>query len=247
MAGSREWHPVIGSTQARAIELAQQGTPEGTVVVAARQTAGRGRVDHRWESPEGGLYLSVILAAPESPPTLLPLAVGLFLAEAIEQRYRITLVIKWPNDLLREEAERTRRKLAGVLVDRVATPRSGAAVVIGIGINVALDSTRYPAPLRDHVAAIAEGDAGAPDLAEVERLAIDAARNAISAVRDPDQIDFVRSGCRRRLFGVGRIARVDGREVGRIEGLADDGALLVDLRGERVAIRAGDLRVEDPP
>ncbi|MBC7318804.1 biotin--[acetyl-CoA-carboxylase] ligase [Candidatus Bipolaricaulota bacterium] len=93
--------------------------PCGALVLAERQTFGRGRHGRRWESPPGNLYFSVLL---EDTDNLLPLRAGLALAEAAEVG-----VLKWPNDLLAPDG----RKLAGILVEA-----QGKRVFLGVGINV---------------------------------------------------------------------------------------------------------------
>ncbi len=246
MTVAREWHEEIDSTQDRALELARTGADEGTRVVAARQRQGRGRLDHRWESPDGGVYLSIVLAAPREAAGLLPLGIGAGLADALRDRYSVPLALKWPNDLLVVDGRGPSRKLSGILIDQVASPRLGSAAVAGIGVNVTTDTSPWPTELRRRVATLAEYVAPPPALAEVEEIMVDAALGAAEAVRDPGRLDELRARCRRLLYGVGRRAEVDGHPVGRIRALGDDGALWVEDEGRRVAIRAGDLRVEEP-
>jgi BirA family biotin operon repressor/biotin-[acetyl-CoA-carboxylase] ligase len=107
--------------------LATARVPEGAVVVADRQTRGRGRLGRAWLSPHGGLWCSVLLR-PEAPaqPALLSLAVGVAVAEALEVFAGVPLGLKWPNDVVVD-----RGKLAGILLESV-----GGAVVAGIGINL---------------------------------------------------------------------------------------------------------------
>ncbi len=98
--GPRELYDTLPSTQDRALSLARAGAPEGTRVIARRQTHGRGRLARSWESPEGGLYCSILLSRPSDHPGLLPLTVGARLASALRKEYAVPLVLKWPNDLL---------------------------------------------------------------------------------------------------------------------------------------------------
>ncbi len=247
MHETREWYEELPSTQDRAIALARAGAGEGTRVVARRQRHGRGRLDHTWESPDGGLYLSMILAAPESHAGLLPLAVGTVLAESLGRQFALPLRVKWPNDLLLVDGGRPSRKLAGILVDRVASPRLGSAAVVGVGVNVVTDIGRLPAEIRDRVAVLSRSVHPPPSPDAVEPLVVDAVLEAGRAVRDPAQLPVLRARCRAVLFGVGRPARVDERPVGTILALWDEGELWVEDRGERMAIRAGDLRVEEAP
>jgi BirA family transcriptional regulator, biotin operon repressor / biotin---[acetyl-CoA-carboxylase] ligase len=121
---------LTGSTNAAMIALATGGAPEGTWLRAEQQTGGRGRMGRSWVSPPGNLYASTIVRLqPHDPaaPTL-ALVAAVALAETV-QAYApgVVAVIKWPNDLLIEGA-----KLAGILLER-----TGDAVVVGIGVNLA--------------------------------------------------------------------------------------------------------------
>ena len=128
----------IGSTMDRARELAYKGAPEGTLVIAAEQTEGRGRLDRSWLSPVGSLSLSLLLyPAPEKMPYLTILA-GLAAAEAIEAVSGLKADLKWPNDVLVNE-----KKIAGILVES-GVARGRVFAVIGIGVNVNLAMASCP-------------------------------------------------------------------------------------------------------
>lgn len=245
MTGAREWYEEVPSTQDRALELARAGADEGTRVVARRQTAGRGRLDHRWESPGGGLHLSIILAAPDPADAFLPLALGASLVDALGQGAALPLGLKWPNDVLAVPPGAPSRKLAGVLVERVRSPRLGSAAVVGIGVNIAVDPSDYPPELRSRIVGLAELVSPPPAVDEVERTVVDAALRTASEVRTSEGRARILTRVRRLLWGVGRPAEVDGRPVGRIVGVGDEGELWVERDAERVPIRAGDLRVEE--
>jgi len=117
--GPLEWHGEIGSTSDRVKDLARGGAPEWTVVAADHQTSGRGRGGRTWASPPGGLYLSVLLRPRAVPLTLLPLAAGVAVAEAVAS-LGVAVELKWPNDVLASG-----RKLAGILAE---SSSSGGAV-----------------------------------------------------------------------------------------------------------------------
>jgi BirA family biotin operon repressor/biotin-[acetyl-CoA-carboxylase] ligase len=122
------------STNARARDLALAGAPHGTLVTATEQTAGRGRQGRTWTAPPGrALLMSLVL---RDPPTLVPLAAAVAVAEVCGDRARI----KWPNDVLLDE-----RKAAGILVE--GRPFEGWAV-LGIGLNVAVRDGDFPPELR---------------------------------------------------------------------------------------------------
>lgn len=126
----------VTSTMDVAHELAEEGKPEGTLVWSLRQTKGRGRLGRVWESPEGGLYLSLIVR-PERPAADVPqlsLIAGLAVGETIRECALISPRVRWPNDVLVSG-----KKIAGVL-----TEAKNGVVVIGIGINVSTDPAHLP-------------------------------------------------------------------------------------------------------
>ena len=125
--GGRIGRPVyafqhVGSTMDVAHELAAVGAGEGTLVWAIRQEQGRGRLGRTWASPEGGLYISMLLR-PTRPPTELPqlsLVAGLAAAQAIQEHAKLFPAIRWPNDLLING-----KKVGGILVEASSSVRSG--------------------------------------------------------------------------------------------------------------------------
>ncbi|MGD0718880.1 MAG: biotin--[acetyl-CoA-carboxylase] ligase [Thermoplasmata archaeon] len=243
--GSREVYATLPSTQDRAIELARAGAPDGTCVVARHQSAGRGRRDHTWESPIGGLYLSLIVRAPEAHRSLVSLAIGAGLHEAIAHHFGVATALKWPNDLLIRTPAGPPRKLSGIVIDEVASPSLGTVDVAGIGVNVRLDREQMSAPLRAPTASLGDFIDPPPPLEEVEEVAASA---AIRSVRQLDTAAGARSAlsrCRAVLYGVGRRAWIDGVPSGIIQGIGDEGELVVAHGSARFAIRAGDLRVEE--
>jgi BirA family biotin operon repressor/biotin-[acetyl-CoA-carboxylase] ligase len=137
--------PLTDSTNDDAKRLAADGAPEGTVVVAERQTAGRGRLGRTWDSPEGlGLYLSVLLRPVETAPLLgrYSIATAVATCEACRRLAGKRVVLKWPNDVLAGGA-----KVAGILAE-LRQGRSGAELVLGIGINVNQRSQDFPPDVR---------------------------------------------------------------------------------------------------
>uniref|UniRef100_A0A7V0Z623 biotin--[biotin carboxyl-carrier protein] ligase n=1 Tax=candidate division WOR-3 bacterium TaxID=2052148 RepID=A0A7V0Z623_UNCW3 len=113
---------------------------EGMVVLADTQTAGKGRHDRHWYSPDGGVYLSVILFTDK--PLLIPILSGVAICDTFYTNYNILLGIKWPNDILLNK-----KKVGGVLVEIVEP-----AVIVGIGIN--LNITEFPEELKQTASSI---------------------------------------------------------------------------------------------
>jgi len=130
------------STNALVIERARAGAPEGLVVVAEHQTAGRGRLDRTWETPaRSGLTFSALLrpTAPIQAWPWLPLLAGYAVGKALRAA-GFDASVKWPNDVLLEG-----RKVAGILVERVDTD-GGPAAILGIGLNVTMTAEELPVP-----------------------------------------------------------------------------------------------------
>jgi BirA family biotin operon repressor/biotin-[acetyl-CoA-carboxylase] ligase len=152
-----EWHDEIGSTNARATELAAQGAEEITVVAADVQHAGRGRLGRAWSAPPGtSLMLSLVLRPPlpAARLPLLPLLTGVTLVEVADRVLPgATVALKWPNDVLLGSAEPVAglRKTAGILAES-----AGGAVVVGMGINVDWRGVHRPPELADRATSLAE-------------------------------------------------------------------------------------------
>lgn len=133
----------VDSTNNIAKTLAIDGEPEGTVVTALRQSGGRGRTGRSWESPAGGLYLSIILR-PELPAqdlTLLTVLSCLPVAQAIEEVCKVVPRIKWPNDVRVDG-----RKVAGILTEVCYRGGEPRFMVLGIGINLNTEQSALSVP-----------------------------------------------------------------------------------------------------
>ena len=256
------WLAETGSSNADVMTLARDGAPEGVVVVADHQSAGRGRRTRPWVAPAGGsLLLSVLLRPPAAVAGTVTMATAVALGEAVERVAGVAPGLKWPNDLVLPGSGD--RKLAGILAEadwpagstvsggwRQPAAHERAVVVVGVGLNVS-----WPEP--------SAGDAGAEELVAVADAAV--ALNWVGA--DVDRVDvlvaflrrlderygeLVGSGSaaviaegRRRSATLGRRVRVDlGSD--DVEGTAidvtADGHLVVEtLGGDRRTIAVGDV------
>lgn len=129
-------YEVTDSTNIRAKEHFLQGASHGTLIVADRQTNGKGRRGREWTSPKGDVYMSLLLK-PEFLPehaSMITLVMAVSLAKSLEQIYEIEahdLQIKWPNDLVLNK-----KKIAGILTEMSADITSIHYVIIGVGINM---------------------------------------------------------------------------------------------------------------
>jgi len=136
----------IDSTQNQALKMAHDPANNGTVIVASKQTGGRGRSGRKWISPKGGIWISIILQPKFdiSVTTLFPIASSLALAVAIEKVYHITPELKWPNDLTIKG-----KKIAGMLVDVSLESNKIESLVLGVGINFNVNVKEIEKTLKD--------------------------------------------------------------------------------------------------
>lgn len=217
------------STNDRARELAEDGAPDGTVITAAEQSAGRGRRGRVWSAPAGGALLySAILRPVGAEQALLPLAVPVAVCEAVESLAPVACRIKWPNDVWIEE-----RKVAGVLIE--ARPPEWA--VIGVGVNVAIADGEFAGDLRWPATSVGHG------------ATVEAMREAVSAslgewVHAPEASVLSAFGSRDALRGREVAWEGAASESGRgvAAGVDEHGNLLVETdTGERLALGSGEV------
>ena len=118
---------------------AAAGAPEGTVVLAERQTAARGRLRRAWVSPEGNIALSVVFRPTREHLPALTMVAALAVVSSIGQVTGLTAAIKWPNDVLLDD-----RKVCGILLESSLSGEKVSYAIVGIGINVGLDVAAFP-------------------------------------------------------------------------------------------------------
>lgn len=227
----------LASTNDTARALASDGAPHGTVVWALSQSAGRGRQGRSWVSPPGNLYVSVILRPRVPVPRLT--GVGFLAALSVADALDGVLPsrraeLKWPNDVLLEG-----RKVAGILPEALIAAGAPPAVILGIGINLreAPADTPYPAT------SLAAN--GAADVTP-ERM-LDALLPALArwlARWESEGFEPARQAWMGRAHGLGRRGTVrtgDGWLEGRLIGLDEDGALLVEAAAGPRRVTAGEV------
>lgn len=137
----------VESTQKIAHQLANQGVPEGSVVIAEEQMSGKGRMDRKWHSPKyTGIWMSLILrpAIPLPKAPQLTLLTAVSVVQAIQEETGLTPEIKWPNDILIN-----RKKITGILTELQAEADQIHSIIIGIGINVNQQLEDFPNELHD--------------------------------------------------------------------------------------------------
>ena len=250
-------HLRVSSTNDLAARLAADGVPEGTIVLAASQTQGRGRRGAAFHSPpDTGLYLSTVLRPASWPSAAhdaggvaaaITLMAGLAVVETAHAVGASHAQLKWPNDVVVPLATRGWRKLAGILTEASADAAGGLQIVLGVGINV----REVPAQVGlDDVATSLTDEAGRPVTVDetVAALLLSLAR-AYRLLAGQGRLAVVEAWRRHAPSLAGRgVAWMDGavRRTGVTRGVDDTGALRVDTADGPVTLVSGDVTWERP-
>ena len=230
----------LPSTNTEVARLATLGAPEGLTVIADEQTAGRGRLQRKWQSPrDAGLYFSTLLRPTFRPDkwSLITFMAALAVSDALHEAFEIETDIKWPNDLLSGE-----RKLCGILAEAIET-ELGRAVVLGIGVNLTNDA--YPLELAGVATSVSEANARRPERESLVGALLQAIARWYSLLSDLDGPDkIVAAWSSRSSYATGKTVKViNGEEVweGVTRGVESDGALRLEVDSSIRLIRAGDV------
>ncbi len=213
--------------------LRDRNEPEGAVVVADHQTAGRGRSGRPWDDVPGEALLCSVLLRPgmSAATSQLSLVAGLAVARSIERATAFTAALKWPNDVLLDGC-----KVAGILLES-----AGDAVICGIGVNVDQPADRLPAGTSPPAGSLrtATGERHARDLVLVDLLA--ELEDLYAAWRD-DGLEPLLSTLEARSWLRGQhVVTTDGR-VGVAGAIAPDGRLGISLAGgETMLVASGEV------
>jgi BirA family biotin operon repressor/biotin-[acetyl-CoA-carboxylase] ligase len=265
LLSSATWGPLsgggsTGSTNDDCRALAAAGAPEGAVVLASAQTAGKGRLGRTWASPEGGVYLSALLRPPLAVADAGPLAlvVGIGVARGLAS-LGADVGLKWPNDVLAlgpgepggttgpggpasvagARPARPAGKIAGVLLESMSEGERLSWVVAGVGIDV----RRPPTPAAG--AAYLDDVAGPRPLARVAAAVLDGVAASYERFLDAGFAALAEEYASLSVLD-GRVVRVsdrDGRPVadGVARGVDATGRLMVETAGGPVAVASGDV------
>lgn len=235
---------IIDSTQNFALELSQKPHENGSVVIAERQTRGRGRLNRKWVSPKGGIWLSILLRPNFEPSytSLFPMLTSLALSVAIEKTLKIKTELKWPNDVTIKGD-----KVAGILIDAAIESNKIDYLVIGVGINFKIKPSKITREIKEDkkkygiATLVKESQKGNPVkliqqfLLELERYY----NNVIS-----DSIGNIRKEWMKRSSTIGKnitATTTTGVLKGKAVGIDKTGALLLSSRGKVQRVLAGDI------
>ena len=236
----------IGSTQEKGRELAREGATEGTLIISEKQATGKGRMGRGWYSPKGGIWISIIFRpkiAPYKVPVFTQL-VCLACVRAIEKRFNLKPVIKWPNDIMVSSSRGgTPKKLGGILTEMTAEGDRIDTVVCGIGIN---GNNRLNRALKNQAVSLFEilgRKISRPKflselLSELEMIYVD--------FREGDIKGYLKQIKERSyILGKGVSVNEEGRVIkGKAFNIDEDGALIIKTSEGRVKrVLAGDVRL----
>jgi BirA family biotin operon repressor/biotin-[acetyl-CoA-carboxylase] ligase len=239
-----EYHEEIESTNTEAVHLAQQDAPEGTVIIAEAQSCGRGRLDRIWESPPAmNLYLSVILRPDITAvsASLIPLMVGVAVAEVISQYCKGRVRLKWPNDILIDG-----KKICGILTEMRTRADRVAFIIAGIGVNLNMQKLHFPRELRETATSLRIETECEIDRLDFSVRLIETLEHWYRIFLNGGQ-DHIRQSWLKYADIIGRRIEVvfkSDMQRGTVVGLDENGALLI--RGETGVqqVLAGDVYIE---
>jgi len=234
----------IDSTNTKAKQLAAQGAPHGTVLIADSQTVGRGRLGRSFHSPAGkGIYLSVILRPQCHASALMHLtcATGVAMCDAVESACGIRPGIKWTNDLVFGN-----RKLGGILTELSLDPTGNAAyAVVGIGINCSQSEADFPEDIRAIATSLQMQTGNTVDRSRVIAAML-VALEEMSRILLPQKAQIMEQ-YRLDCITVGQeISVLTGERVrhGTAVSVDDEGALLVRFSdGHTEAVSSGEVSI----
>jgi len=240
--GRIEYYEETDSTNIRARNLAQEGAPEGTLVLAESQYHGRGRRGRIWSSPKGGgIYASVILrprVQPHEAPQL-TLLTAVAMAETLREAVDLPFSIKWPNDVLVGG-----KKISGILTEMAMEMEQVDYVVVGVGLNVNTKQDDLAPDIRDIATSLAILTNKTFSRVQILRTFLEKLEFYYQLFQDR-QFERIRLRWKELSGLIGRQVRIDGLEhpfTGEVVDLDQDGFLVLRLKdGTIQRIVAGDV------
>jgi len=235
----------VYSTQNIALSLANKQDSQGTVIIAEQQNGGRGRLKRKWQSPKGGLWLSVILkpSIPIYRMTVFPHMAALAVCSSIREATKLDARLKWPNDVLISG-----KKVAGILLDVSIEEKRINYIVIGIGINANVDIPLISSYLENNSLQVTSisGELGH----NVSRLEL---TRILLEELERYYLELDRAGPRSILHRWKKMSDMLGRQIivtqglkkilGTAEDINDDGSLVLKTDNGKVSITSGDIQV----
>ncbi len=232
----------VDSTNAYARGLAKNGAPEGTAVIAAVQTAGKGRMGRRFYSPEGGVYMSVVLRPELSPEDTLFIttAAAAAAADTIEKIGGRETKIKWVNDIYIDG-----KKVCGILTEGGSSRAERLDyAILGIGINLQAPKGGFPADLP--LAGSVFGNGEVPKDTKARLIGL-FANKFFEYYKNLSNKNFM-STYKEKSFLTGKTVefeRAGALYTARVLEIDDNAALIVECEGETLALSSGDAQIKE--
>ena len=229
------------STNTLLKELAAKGAKEGTVLIARRQSGGKGRLGRSFFSYEGGLYISLLLRPNGSVQSALQITVcaAVATALAIEKITGINCGIKWVNDIYLND-----KKVCGILTEGAINPQTQTLsfAVLGIGINISHPKEDFPEELKDIACSLYEDSA--PD-GLYPQLCAEIINNFFQLYKAPHDNSYLEEYRRRSILTDKEVTYIkDGENhIAKVIGIDDTAALILEENGETLKLSAGEVSV----
>ena len=234
----------IDSTQNFAQNIAADKKENGTIIIAEKQTSGRGRLDRKWTSPKGGIWFSLIIHPKfdVSSSTLIPILSAVALSKSIKSVLDIETEVKWPNDITMNG-----KKVAGVLVDASFQTNSIDYLILGIGINFDIDAKKLEKRLTKTpnfygIDSLREKEDKTPPKKLLKEFLLQFEKNLFQL--DKGEKSKIIKEWTKRAAGIGKkitINTSNGKISGISQGIDNDGALKIKTRNEIKKIYVGDV------
>lgn len=232
----------IDSTQNFALELAKRPHENGSLVIADRQTQGRGRLNRKWVSPKGGIWMSILLRPNFEPSytSLFPMATSLALAVSIEKTLKIKTELKWPNDITIKG-----NKVAGILIDASVESNKIDYLIIGIGINFKINPGTISKSIKQKkygIATLISKDQGTRPVELVQQFLLELEKTYNNILTG--NVGTIRKEWIKRSSTIGKnvtITTTTGTLKGKVTGIDKTGALILSRNGIVQHVLAGDM------
>ena len=245
LIGKRAYYfDTIDSTQNFAAKISKNTKENGTVIISQKQTSGRGRLNRKWVSPKGGIWLSIILHPKFDITftTLIPIAASLALSLAIEKTLKKKPQLKWPNDVTI-----IGKKVAGMLVDLSIESNEIDNLILGVGINFKIDSKKLTKSLQSTerfygVTSLTKTNEKINPIKLVHSFLFELEK--VLDLLEHKKPQSIIKGWTKRASNIGKITTVitsDGKIKGKALKIDNDGALVLAQKGKKQRVLVGDV------
>lgn len=241
-SGKIHYADTVDSTNTQVKHLGDQNAPQGTAYIADRQTSGKGRRGHEWESPAGTNAAFSFLLRPDFAPSrasMLTLVAGMAVAKAVLRLTDLPVKIKWPNDIVISG-----KKICGILTEMSAEIERISYVVVGIGININNDA--FPDNIKDVATSLKIESGHELHRADVVKEVLQAFAEYYEKFAKTGDMTELIDEYNSMLINAGKKVQILGKDsfVGEAQGIDEEGRLLVkDEKGNIQAVMSGEVSV----